>query len=525
MESQHLPTVPLCGGMANTGECESLAQAGAALRSRHFKNARLRPNYWLSHALRGWTSSRLAQAIARQIARQQRSIRKRREQLRSLFNPGNPQPPTPSPESAAPLLFNERYYKAQWPTKRRPKTSWWDDYQQIGWKQGFNPHPLFDVRWYLQTNPDVEVAGAEPLAHFLNKGWEQGRDPNPYFQTDWYIANNPELLAQNINPVLHYLEVGWKNGRDPGPRFSLQHYFAESPHADKTVEPLSEWLQELPGKNEGDKHREYVHWPTAYLPSEVEPLPSHDFGKIAVQLHAFYLDKLDLLLDHLKYIPVHFDLLVSTDTPEHAREIEAMVAKSGLDCALDVRCSQNRGRDVAPLICLFGRKLLDYDCALHIHTKKSASVKADADYGHHWLMHNLGFLARNPEYVQGILSQFGRNPNCGVLVPKPWKGIRRVMTWTSNRPYAEKLMERLHLPRTLLKTQPLMFPSGTMFWFRPAALKPLLTSDLCFEDFPAEPLPNDGTLAHAIERCILYIALSQGYHSLVIAPSIYKTVC
>jgi lipopolysaccharide biosynthesis protein len=45
-----------------------------------------------------------------------------------------------------------------------------------------------------------------------------------------------------------------------------------------------------------------------------------------------------------------------------------------------------------------------------------------------------------------------------------------------------------------------------------------------FNDFPSEPIPDDGTLAHAIERCINYIALSQGFHSLVVAPSIFNPV-
>lgn len=518
MERPHLPAAP--SHTEETGRCdETLAQAGAALRIRHFENAKRRPGYWLDHALRWWTSSRFTQPLARLIARQQRSIRKRRESLRNLL--GQSPAAAPQPEPVCPL-FNERYYKTQWPTKRRPKASWWDDYRQTGWKHGYNPHPLFDVEWYLATNPDVQAAGEEPLAHFLNKGWEKGRDPSPYFQTDWYIANNPEVLAQNINPLLHYLEVGWKNGRDPGPKFSLRRYFEASPHADKTVEPLGEWMQELAVGQEADRRREYVHWPVTYLPAEVEPQPAPHFGKIAVQLHAFYLDKLDLILEHLRHLPVRFDLLVSTDTPEHALEITAIVEQSGLDCGLDIRCTPNRGRDVAPLVCLFGRKLLDYDCALHIHTKKSASVKADADYGHQWLLHNLGFLARNREYVTAILSLFASTPNCGILAPQPWKGVRHVMTWTSNRPAAKALMERLHLSPRALKTQPLMFPSGTMFWFRPAALQPLLASDLQIDDFPPEPLPNDGTLAHAIERCILYIALAQGYHSLVIAPSLYQ---
>lgn len=530
MERPQLVTAPspidtVSGERPETARCaEALTQTGAALRHRHFENPQRRPGHWLRHALLWWTACRPHNSLARLSARLHRSLCKRAEAIRALLKVGTPIPlPPQCTVPQPPLLFDPHYYKDQWPTQRRLKVSWWDDYLTLGWKYDLNPHPLFDVRWYLETNPDVQAAGVEPLTHFLNTGWEEGRDPNPYFQTDWYIAQNPELLAQNLNPLLHYLEVGWKNGRDPGPRFSIEHYFAHVPPASRTVEPLGEWIQEIAEERGCDRRREYVEWPITYVPTN--PQPVRHFGKIAVQLHAFYLDQLDLLLEHLRYLPCRFDLLVSTDTPEHARQIEAQVARSGLDCGLDVRYAQNRGRDIAPLVCLFGRKLLGYDYALHIHTKKSLAVKADPNYGHQWLMHNLGFLLSDADYVQGVFSLFENHPNCGVLAPKPWRKVRRGMSWTSNRPHAETLMKRLHLPPTVLKTQPLMFPSGTMFWFRPAALKPLLASDLEFDDFPPEPLPNDGTLAHAIERSILYIALSQGYHSLVISPAFYQSVC
>lgn len=433
-------------------------------------------------------------------------------QLRAWFG-------TPSP-----VLFDERYYQSQRPAKRPAKSCLWDDYRKNGWKQGLNPHPLFDVKWYLDNNPDVKAAGVEPLAHYLTKGWKEGRNPNAYFQTDWYLANKPELLNQAVNPLLHYLEKGWKNGCDPGSDFSIRRYFDASPHAERTVEPLGVWMEEVADAKPVDKSREYVRWPTTYIPSGVQPRTARNSGRVAVQLHAFYLEKLGVILDHLKHIPVPFDLLVSTDAECHAQEIEERVAQAKLECSLDIRCVQNRGRDVAPLICLFGKKLLEYDYALHLHTKKSANVKFKADEGHDWLMHNLGFLVRNGEYVEAILSLFCDDPKCGVLAPKPWKGIRDKMAWTSNRSRAEGLMERLRLPKTTLNTQPLMFPGGTMFWFRPAALRPLLASDLRFDDFSPEPLPKDGTLAHAIERCIFYIALFEGYHSLVIAPSIFKPV-
>lgn len=45
-----------------------------------------------------------------------------------------------------------------------------------------------------------------------------------------------------------------------------------------------------------------------------------------------------------------------------------------------------------------------------------------------------------------------------------------------------------------------------MFWARSDAVRSLLSLPLTYEDFPDEPLPPDGTIAHALERLILVLA-------------------
>jgi lipopolysaccharide biosynthesis protein len=55
------------------------------------------------------------------------------------------------------------------------------------------------------------------------------------------------------------------------------------------------------------------------------------------------------------------------------------------------------------------------------------------------------------------------------------------------------------------------FPNGTMFWARPAALEPLFALNLAADDYPAEPLPKDGTLLHALERLLPFAAEKAGY--------------
>ncbi|MBK5307523.1 MAG: glycoside hydrolase family 99-like domain-containing protein [Frankiaceae bacterium] len=72
---------------------------------------------------------------------------------------------------------------------------------------------LVDVSWYLQANPDVAAAGADPLVHYMTQGWREGRDPCQDFSTTQYLADNPDVRAAGVNPLFHYVTQGWTEGR------------------------------------------------------------------------------------------------------------------------------------------------------------------------------------------------------------------------------------------------------------------------------------------------------------------------
>ena len=57
----------------------------------------------------------------------------------------------------------------------------------------------------------------------------------------------------------------------------------------------------------------------------------------------------------------------------------------------------------------------------------------------------------------------------------------------------------------------MLFSEGTMFWYRPDALKPLFDLNLQYEDFPEEPIGVGGTIPHAIERLPGFVVQNNGY--------------
>jgi len=80
-------------------------------------------------------------------------------------------------------------------------------YLEIGWKEGRNPHPLFDTKWYLMKYKEVSEIGVEPLTHYLSVGWKEGKNPNSQFSTTQYITLHS--LEEKTNPLVHYIQHEW----------------------------------------------------------------------------------------------------------------------------------------------------------------------------------------------------------------------------------------------------------------------------------------------------------------------------
>ena len=60
---------------------------------------------------------------------------------------------------------------------------------------------------------------------------------------------------------------------------------------------------------------------------------------------------------------------------------------------------------------------------------------------------------------------------------------------------------------------------GTAFWCKREALAALFEHDFSYEDFPDEPMPIDGTVCHALERILGYVAQHEGYYTAYIMDS------
>ncbi|MEX2606378.1 MAG: class I SAM-dependent methyltransferase [Kiritimatiellia bacterium] len=71
----------------------------------------------------------------------------------------------------------------------------------------------FDPVQYLEENGDVYLSGMNPVHHWLEIGWKQGYLPHPEVDVNAYMELNPDVAAAKVNPLVHYIQNGRAEGR------------------------------------------------------------------------------------------------------------------------------------------------------------------------------------------------------------------------------------------------------------------------------------------------------------------------
>ncbi|MEP9318840.1 glycoside hydrolase family 99-like domain-containing protein [Pseudomonas sp. LABIM340] len=210
----------------------------------------------------------------------------------------------------------------------------------------------------------------------------------------------------------------------------------------------------------------------------------------AVIVHLHYLDVWPELSRYLENFPASsFDLYVTVTSKELAAAVLAEYPHA------IVRLYENRGRDILPFIRLLTEiSPLNYECICKIHSKKSvyrqdgAEIRAEI----------LDSLSESKSHVQGIVQAFKKDPELGIVAPRKYLIPHTDHNMTYCHEVVAELCKNLDIHFAYDD-----FPAGSMFWFRPAAIKQLIK--LKPESFAPESGLADGTLPHAIERvfCVL----------------------
>lgn len=250
--------------------------------------------------------------------------------------------------------------------------------------------------------------------------------------------------------------------------------------------------------------------PSVALPFGYRPLRREKGHGVAAVFHIFYVEVAEEILRYANNLLPGTDIFISTDTQEKADHI-ATVFAGYHGGAVAVRVVPNRGRDIAPKLIGFRDVYDNYDLVLHLHSKKSVHNSDLAP----WRGYLYETLLGSVEQVQDILEIFDRSSGIGMIFPQHFEYIRQWVSWDNNFEQCQALSARLGYQ--LREGHPLDFPSGSMFWARTAALRPLLDLEMSFDEFPVEGGQEDSTLAHAVERLYAIVCEVSGHDWIKIA--------
>lgn len=236
--------------------------------------------------------------------------------------------------------------------------------------------------------------------------------------------------------------------------------------------------------------------------------------KVALFLHIYYEDQVEDCISYAKSMPADADIFITTGSVACKELIQKFVQKLPNNF-IDVRVIENRGRDVSALLVAAAPNIYNYDLVCFAHDKKTTQFEPytiGKSFSYKCFENVLG----SSEYVENIIGKFEEESRLGMLMPPPpnhaaFYGIFGT-EWGANYGITLKLAEKLKLKINCDESKEPIAPLGTMFWFRPDAIRPLIDYEWKYDDFPKEPNQNDGTILHGIERLYGFVTQAQGYY-------------
>ncbi len=227
---------------------------------------------------------------------------------------------------------------------------------------------------------------------------------------------------------------------------------------------------------------------------------------IAVHLHLYYIDLLEEFFNYLNHIPYKFDLYVSCKEDGYVKKITKKMKRLKCVQNVTVRRTINRGRDIAPFYVQFGKELCNYDYLLHIHSKKSLFTGSEQK---EWRQYCLECLLGSEEQVRRIFALMTGEKNVGLFFPETIKEMHLIAhDWLANQHWGRTLLGRMGIE---FDNGLFNYPVGSFFWVKRDAIHQIFDMQLAYEDFEEEGGQTDGTIAHALERVLPFVAKNNGY--------------
>lgn len=249
--------------------------------------------------------------------------------------------------------------------------------------------------------------------------------------------------------------------------------------------------------------------------------------RTAIIMFLYYEESLDEYLSYVDKIPSFIDIYIVSNNDRLYINIGQLIKKK--KNKIKFINSDNRGRDVSALLVACKGIALSYEYICFVHDKKRKDYISEEDFNL-WIENLWGNTIGSKNYILNVLNILDTNKKIGLLVPP--EPIGKYLSawydnaWAGDFDLAKQLIEEMDLKCDLdFDKSPITL--GTAFWAKNVALKKLFEKNWEYEDFDEEPLKDDGTISHAIERILGYVAQDAGYDTGTVMNTSYaeKLLC
>lgn len=349
---------------------------------------------------------------------------------------------------------------------------------------------------------------SDNLQNLLDKAESLG-----LFDANWYSQRYNLGFESKLDCFADYIRKSRHSWVDPSPMFSTKLYFRShfSSLLNSSISPLEDFLVNNIASTA------FTGLTQSWEP-QVKLMPVQPFqGSLscAITAHIFYHEYIQRLADCLHHFPISVDVFIAISDPDLIDDVQAVLSQVDSVNNIHIRAVPNRGRNFGPLLVEFGEALLCYDLFCHVHSKKSLFSGASQEI---WGDYLFEYLLRDKQILSRALALFENTSEYGIYFPAAY--TRSLPKWASHT--LKNKQPSSHLCNLLNIKQPrhgfISYPVGGMFWARSESLRPLLSHKWSYEDFPEEPIANDGTILHAMERMLVHICDCQGFKDFVYHP-------
>ena len=223
--------------------------------------------------------------------------------------------------------------------------------------------------------------------------------------------------------------------------------------------------------------------------------------KIAVQVHLFYEDLIEEIINKTNNIPVLFDLYITITNSNLVNSVENYIKQYSKSNSYEILLVDNRGRDILPFLTQMKYNYKKYKYICHIHSKKSIT---SPEIGFLWRNYLFNNLLGNMNIISETLNNFEKNTKLGFIFPETFYGIiKHFYHLTKQTLYWMNFLSSILFPNSIAGKL-LDFPAGNMFWAKTKAIYQIFIFDLS-KYFPKENDQTNDTIMHGIERIWLYL--------------------